>query len=166
MQIGTPVHFVEVPLVSRPGLLSNTLTARFCTSVLSIISLSVYKSQVSPDLHPRPPRAGRLGPGALPLHFALWLRVTWPPLTWGLGSPPCVPGHNHIPTPSRSDITAPWSYPLILPMMAFSCSVTLLSRPLGLLDCPSLRRWGLDRVPSVQCVQYSFHTRLHTHLLR
>jgi hypothetical protein len=105
-----PVHFVVVPfgLTARAAIQrAHCALIALSTAVLSLFWLSVYKSQVSPDLHPGP-RAGRLGPGALPLHFALWLRVTWPPLTWGLVSPLGAPGHNHIPTPSHSNVITPW----------------------------------------------------------
>ena len=59
-------------------------------SLLSIISL--YASRLR-DLR-NGPRAGRSGPGALPVHFAVGLRGTWPTLAQALGLVPCALGQT------------------------------------------------------------------------
>ena len=108
MQIGTTVHFVVVPLDSpaRATVLTRSLRAhhvKYSRTFCALFWLSVFKSQVSPDLHPGP-RAGRLGARCASSAFCSLAPGDLAPLAWGLVSPLGAPGHNHIPTPSHSDV--------------------------------------------------------------
>ena len=104
MQIGTTVHLLVVPLDSTArATIHNALTARlpllysrtfgsklkrlrFCVTLPSLICVPGPRARCASSA------VCSLAPGDLA------------PLAWGLVSPLGAPGHNHIPTPSHSDV--------------------------------------------------------------